>query len=219
MRSSKGAEAFIAAVLEALGRIDVLVNCAAGNFLAPAEFLSVNGFKTVMEIDAVGTFNMSRAAFAALKASRGTVVNISATLHYGASWYQIHASAAKAAVDSITRTLGLEWGPEGIRAVGIAPGPIAGTPGMTKLAPGMEDMVKEMVPLRAMGEKWDIAMAVLFLVSGGAAYITGETLVVDGGTWLNTGLTPPIPKELVTKKSRGVEAKSRKVGTAARSKL
>lgn len=84
----------------------------------------------VMEIDAVGTFTMSKAAFTALKqAGTSIIINISATLHYGATWYQVHASAAKAAVDSITRSLALEWGEYGIRVNGIAPGPIKGTAG------------------------------------------------------------------------------------------
>lgn len=113
-----------------LGRLDIVVNCAAGNFLAAAEQLSANGFKTVMEIDALGTFNMSKAAFAELcKSDAASIVNISATLHYGATWFQVHASAAKAAVDSITRTMALEWGRFGIRVNGVAPGPIAGTAG------------------------------------------------------------------------------------------
>jgi NAD(P)-dependent dehydrogenase (short-subunit alcohol dehydrogenase family) len=83
-----------------------------------------------MEIDAVGTFTMSRAAFPALKAAgSAAIINISATLHYGATWYQVHASAAKAAVDSITRSLALEWGEYGVRVNGVAPGPIKGTAG------------------------------------------------------------------------------------------
>lgn len=89
----------------------------------------------VMEIDAVGTFTMSRAAFEALKQnSESVIINISATLHYGATWYQVHASAAKAAVDSITRSLALEWGEYGIRVNGVAPGPIRGTAGAPQAA-------------------------------------------------------------------------------------
>ena len=218
VRKTDQATAFINAVVQEFGRLDVLVNSAAGNFLCPAEDLSVNGFKTVMEIDAVGVFNMSKAAFEALR-GHGTIVNISATLHYGATWFQVHASAAKAAIDSVTRTLGMEWGSEGIRTVGVAPGPVAGTAGMTKLAPGIgNDMIKKLVPLKRMATKWEIAMSVLFLTTPGAGYITGETLVVDGGAWLNTSLTPPIPKEMVRKASRGIEAKSRKTGLA-KSKL
>jgi peroxisomal 2,4-dienoyl-CoA reductase len=211
VRKNDQALSFINSVVQEFGRLDILVNSAAGNFLCPAEDLSVNGFKTVMEIDAVGVFNMSKAAFNALK-GHGTIINISATLHYGATWFQVHASAAKAAIDSITRTLGMEWGSEGIRTVGVAPGPVAGTAGMTKLAPGMSDAVNKLIPLGRMATKWEIAMSCLFLASHGAGYITGETLVVDGGSWLNTSLTPPIPKEMVRQASRGIEAKSRKTG-------
>ena len=217
VRKPDHAQRFVSSVVQEFGRLDILVNSAAGNFLCPAEDLSVNGFKTVMEIDAVGVFNMSKAAFEALK-GHGTIVNISATLHYGATWFQVHASSAKAAIDSITRTLGMEWGPEGIRTVGVAPGPVAGTAGMTKLAPGMSDEVNKLIPLKRMATKWEIAMSVLFLVSNGAGYITGETLVVDGGSWLNTSLTPPIPKEMIRKASRAIEKKSRNTGLA-RSKL
>ena len=111
----------------------------------------MNGFRTVLDIDAVGTFNCSRAAFPALRRAPGAppatsadaagaepavIINISATLHYGATWFQAHACAAKAAVDALTRALALEWGAEGVRVVGVAPGPIAGTAGMAKLAPG-----------------------------------------------------------------------------------
>lgn len=109
---------------------------------------------------------MSRACFPLLKAARDSaVINISATLHYGATWYQVHASAAKAAVDSITRTLALEWGDSGVRVNGVAPGPIAGTAGLTKLAPGAEQAVVREIPIGRMGQKWDIAMACVYLAS------------------------------------------------------
>jgi peroxisomal 2,4-dienoyl-CoA reductase len=116
------------------GRLDILVNGAAGNFLAQAKEISPKGFATVMAIDTLGTFNMSRAAHELLakkSSDDSIVINISATLHYGATYWQAHASAAKAAVDSLTRSLALEWGDDKIRVVGIAPGPIANTPGTT----------------------------------------------------------------------------------------
>jgi 2,4-dienoyl-CoA reductase [(3E)-enoyl-CoA-producing], peroxisomal len=118
-------ERWAADCVKSFGSLNILVNCAAGNFLATAEELSSGGFRSVMEIDALGTFNMSRAAHDALsKAKNACIINISATLHYGATWWQVHASAAKAAVDSITRTLALEWGSAGIRVNAVAPGPI-----------------------------------------------------------------------------------------------
>lgn len=194
-------------------KIDILVNGAAGNFLSQAKNLKPKGFKTVMEIDAIGTFNMCHASHSYLAQTRGCIVNISATLQYGATWYQSHASAAKSAIDSLTRSLALEWGSDGIRVNGIAPGPIANTPGMAKLAPGIdgeaiEEMVAEGIPLGRMGKGVDIGMAVVFLsceASGG--FITGDTLVVDGAEWLYK--PPMVPKEMVSDLSRNVEKKSR----------
>ena len=146
------------------------------------------------------------------------IVNISATLHYGATWYQAHACAAKAAVDALTRSLALEWGAKGIRVCGVAPGPIAGTAGMTKLAPGeggeggIASRVVREIPIGRMGSKSDIALAVLFLASPAAAFVTGETLVVDGGAWLYR--SPAAPRESVAALAKGVEKSSRAVGTA-----
>ena len=119
----------VAAVVSELGRLDILINGAAGNFICLAENLSPNGFGTVVDIDLKGTFNVSRAALPHLKAQGGSVINISATLPYLGTMGQAHASAAKAGVDSLTRTLAVEWGPYGIRVNGIAPGPIDGTEG------------------------------------------------------------------------------------------
>jgi peroxisomal 2,4-dienoyl-CoA reductase len=104
--------------------LDILVNCAAGNFLAPAEDLSPKGFKTVIEIDTIGSFNASHAAFPYLKESKKSpmIINITALLQTPATYWQVHSSAAKAAVDSLTRSLALEWGEYGIRVCGVAPG-------------------------------------------------------------------------------------------------
>jgi len=214
VRSPESAQSALQTVLQ-LGRgLHILVNCAAGNFLAPAESLKTKGFRTVLDIDTVGTYNMSHTCLPALKESgtRACVINITATLQYGATWWQTHASAAKAAVDSITRSLGLEWGEYGIRVVGVAPGPIAGTAGMAKLAPGVDadGLMKERIPLEKMGTKWDIGMACVFLASEGARFVTGETLVVDGAEWM--WRPPLVPREMVTRASRAVESQSRKTG-------
>ncbi|KAJ8455658.1 hypothetical protein OPV22_028767 [Ensete ventricosum] len=200
------------------GKLDILVNGAAGNFLVSPEDLSPNGFRTVMDIDSVGTFTMCHEALKYLKkggqgegpSTGGLILNISATLHYTAAWYQLHVSAAKAAVDSITRSLALEWGTDyDIRVNGIAPGPIADTPGMRKLAPGeMQSKSREYRPLYKLGERWDIAMAALYLASDAGKYINGTTMVVDGGLWLSH--PRHIGKEEVKKLSKVVEMKSRK---------
>jgi peroxisomal 2,4-dienoyl-CoA reductase len=173
--------------LERFGRLDVVVNGAAGNFLAPAAQLSYNGFRTVIAIDTLGTFNVCRAAFdKALRDGGGSIINISATLHHGATPLQSHAAAAKAAVDSLTRSLALEWGSLGIRVNGIAPGPIADTEGMRRLAPA-EEITKKLeqgIPLRRFGRIDEIAQVAVFLASEASSLVHGTTLVVDGGASL-----------------------------------
>lgn len=188
VRDPKAVEAALDAVTARFGPIDIVVNSAAGNFLAPAAALSPNGFRTVMDIDANGTFNVCRAAFdRSLRDRGGVVLNISATLHYAATPLQIHASAAKAAVDAITRTLAVEWGPLGVRVVGLAPGPIEGTEGMSRLSSDeTRERVISAIPLRRFGRIDEMATAALFLVSEGASYVSGETLVADGAAWLGT---------------------------------
>jgi peroxisomal 2,4-dienoyl-CoA reductase len=205
--------------------LDILVNCAAGNFLTPAEDLSPKGFKTVIEIDTIGTFNCSHAAFPYLKQSQRLpcIINISALLHKPATWYQVHASAAKAAVDSLTRSLALEWGEYGIRVNGIAPGPIAETTGMSKLAGGVkaEEHAKRTIPMQRWGVKQDIALACVYLNSQAANWITGDTLAVDGG---NVLYRPPVAdREVIRQFSRAAEKSSKQVGlpssTQPKSKL
>jgi len=188
VRDPKAVEAALDAVTSRFGPIDTVVNSAAGNFLAPAAALSPNGFRTVMDIDANGTFNVCRAAFdRSLRDRGGVVLNVSATLHYAATPLQIHASAAKAAVDAITRTLAVEWGPLGVRVVGLAPGPIEGTEGMSRLSSDeTRERVIAAIPLRRFGRIDEMAAAALFLVSEGASYVSGETLVADGAAWLGT---------------------------------
>jgi len=176
-------ERLVQGTLDRFGKLDTLINGAAGNFLAPAAGLSPKGFRTVIEIDLLGSFQVARACFDALHASgEGLVVNISATLHYHGTPMQIHASAAKAGVDAMTRNLAVEWGPLGIRSNAIAPGAIDDTEGMRKLAPGglREAFIKH-IPLRRYGKIEEIANMALFLRSRAAAYITGAILVVDGG--------------------------------------
>jgi 2,4-dienoyl-CoA reductase [(3E)-enoyl-CoA-producing], peroxisomal len=177
----------VAATADAFGRLDILVNGAAGNFICLAENLSPNGFGTVVDIDLKGTFNASRAALPHLKARGGCVLNISATLPYLGTMGQSHAAAAKAGVDSLTRTLAVEWGPHGIRVNGIAPGPIAGTEGMRRLSSDASRASAERhCPMGRLGTTDDIAHASLYLCSDAASYVNGVTLVVDGGLWLRS---------------------------------
>jgi len=173
----------VGATVERFGKLDTLVNGAAGNFLAPAAALSPNGFRTVIDIDLNGSFFAARAAFEHLsKSGSALILNISATLHYHGTPLQLHASAAKAGVDAMTKNLAVEWGRFGIRVCGIAPGPIAETEGMKRLAPGeLTQKMTAQIPAGRFGAIDEIAAAAVFLRSPAAAYVTGHTLVVDGG--------------------------------------
>ena len=177
----------VAAAAGELGRLDILVNGAAGNFVCAAENLSPNGFGAVVDIDLKGTFHVSRAVLPYLKRQGGTVLNISATLPYLGTMGQSHAAAAKAGVDSLTRVLACEWGPYRIRVNGIAPGPTEGTEGVRRLttAESREDAVRTN-PLGRMATLDDIASAALYLCSDAASFVNGVTLVVDGGLWLRS---------------------------------
>ena len=185
VRKPADVDAVVARTIETFGRLDILVNGAAGNFVCLAENLSPNGFGTVVDIDLKGTFNVCRAAFAQLKEHRGQILNISATLHYGGTAMQLHVSAAKAGVDALTRNLAVEWGRYGIRVNGIAPGPIEDTEGMKRLVPEpVKEKLRKNIPLGRFGRISDIEKAALFLCSDAASFINGATLVVDGGQWL-----------------------------------
>jgi 2,4-dienoyl-CoA reductase [(3E)-enoyl-CoA-producing], peroxisomal len=185
VRDYDAVENAIKQTVEKFGKIDIVVNGAAGNFLCKAEELSPNGFGTVIDIDTKGTFNVARASFEELKKSQGQILNISATLHYLATPMQIHVSAAKAGVDAMTRNLAVEWGRYGIRVNGIAPGPIEDTEGLKRLLPEpLKEKLMKRIPLQKFGRIRDIENAALFLTSDAASYINGVTLVVDGGQWL-----------------------------------
>ncbi len=183
VRDYPALEQAFAMVAAEWGPLDVLISGAAGNFMAPAEALSANGFKTVVDIDLLGTFNAMRAAFPHLRAPGAAIVNITAPQSWLPTPLQIHVCAAKAGIDQVTRTAAMEWGPRGIRVNAIAPGPIADTEGMRRLAPtaAAEQAWTEGVPLRRWGQKADIAQAAMWLCSEAASYVTGAILPVDGG--------------------------------------
>ncbi|HET6670576.1 MAG TPA: SDR family oxidoreductase [Pyrinomonadaceae bacterium] len=185
VREPEAVASAIATTIEQFGKLDIVVNGAAGNFLCAAEELSPNGFGTVVDIDLKGTFNVCRAAFVELKKNRGQILNISATLHYLGTPMQLHVSAAKAGVDALTRNLAVEWGRHGIRVNAIAPGPIGDTEGMKRLVPEpIKEKLRQRIPLGRFGEIADIEKAAVFLCSDAAGYINGTVLVVDGGHWL-----------------------------------
>jgi peroxisomal 2,4-dienoyl-CoA reductase len=174
------------------GQLDLLVNAAAGNFFCPSADLSPNGFGTVLDIDAKGTWNVCRAAYhAGMRDRGGSILNISATLHYGGTPGQLHVAAAKAAVDALTRTLAVEWGPRAIRVNAIAPGPIGDTEGARRLFPGeAAEQLRNLIPTRRIGTIADIVDLALFVLSNAGANLNGAILVSDGGLSLAGGFGP-----------------------------
>ena len=189
VREFKTLESVMVAVHEARGPIDVLVCGAAGNFPAPAAVMSANGFKAVLEIDVLGTFNAARAAFERLRQPGAVVINISAPQAFIPYPMQSHVCAAKAGVDMLTKTLALEWGPLGARVVSVSPGPIDDSEGMRRLSPTEESRARiaEAMPLRTWGTRDDIADLCLFVASPAGRYITGAVLLCDGGMSLLGG--------------------------------
>ncbi|WP_088282254.1 SDR family oxidoreductase [Ideonella sp. A 288] len=179
-------EALSAAYTQAVARfgpIDVLVSGAAGNFLASALDMSPNAFKTVVDIDLLGSFNVVRLAHAHLRQPGACVIQISASQAFTPTPFQAHVCAAKAGVDMLTQVLALEWGGQGIRINSIVPGPIADTEGLRRLAPGEAALaaMAERVPLKRLGRLEDIARMAMLLASDWGSYITGAVIPVDGG--------------------------------------
>ncbi|HUQ49855.1 MAG TPA: SDR family oxidoreductase [Terriglobales bacterium] len=183
VRDYAALEGVFAKTYDTFGEVDILVCGAAGNFPAAATGMSANGFKAVVEIDLMGTFNSCRAAYQHLRKPGAAIVNISAIQSVIPMPFQSHVCAAKAGVDMITKTLAIEWGPEGVRVNSIAPGPIADTEGMKRLGanPEAEELLTQSVPLKRYGTKDNIADLALFLCTPAAEYINGAVILCDGG--------------------------------------
>ncbi|BBZ74169.1 SDR family oxidoreductase [Mycobacterium paraseoulense] len=185
--------AVVGDVVRTCGRLDIVVNNAAGNFPVPVSGLSTGGFKAVVDIDLVGTFNVSKAAYELwLRDHGGSIVNISAATQYRGMALQAHVVSAKAGVDAFTRACAIEWGPDGVRVNVVAPGAMSGTEGVKRVA-GDDSHRTTQNPLRRPGSTTEVAEAVLFLAGDAASYVTGATLVVDGGGWLTARGVPDLP--------------------------
>jgi len=187
VRDVAAVNAALAAFAEAAGPIDVLVSGAAGNFPVLARDLSPNGFKSVVDIDLMGTFHVMKAGYPLMRRP-GSMINVSAPQASVAMSHQVHVCAAKAGVDMVTRCLAIEWGREGLRVNAVVPGPIDGTEGMARLAPTPEARARmeASVPMKRMGDPGDVAAACLFLGSDAARYVNGVILPADGG-WILGG--------------------------------
>jgi NAD(P)-dependent dehydrogenase (short-subunit alcohol dehydrogenase family) len=172
------------AAAQAFGPIDVLVSGAAGNFLCEAKKMSANGFKAVVDIDLLGTFNAVSGSWRHLRKPGASVINVTAPQAVVPMRYQSHVAAAKAGVDQLTRVLALEWGAEGVRVNAISPGPVSDTEGFRKLmGPDAQsaDMAIADVPLLRLATPSDIANLAMFLASPYASYISGAVISCDGG--------------------------------------
>lgn len=174
---------------QAFGGLDIVIAGQAGNFYAPALGMSAAAFKSVIDIDLQGTFNLYRASFEHLRTPGASLIAITAPEAVKPLPFQSHVCAAKAAVNMLTKCLAIEWGPAGVRVNGISPGPIENTWGMDNVIatmPGVKERITASTPLRRWGTHADIADAALFLASEASSYVTGTILDVDGGIAVNS---------------------------------
>jgi len=203
VRDAEAVEAMVAKVESDHGHIDLLVNNAAGNFVVPAEQLSINGWNSVIGIVLNGTFYCSSAVGKRMieKKNGGAILNVIANYAWTGGAGVIHSASAKAGVLAMTRTLAVEWARHKIRINAIAPGPVD-TPGAAERLfpdPMIMEGIRKTIPLRRFANLEEIANAATYMLSDYASYMTGENLVIDGGQWLSgsdyfTRLKQMVPK-------------------------
>jgi NAD(P)-dependent dehydrogenase (short-subunit alcohol dehydrogenase family) len=184
VRSYEALRSAVEQAHDMFGPLDIVVAGAAGNFVAPAMGMSSNGFRAVIETDLIGTFNTLRATHEFLRKPSALVLAISAVQSSMPTYAQAHVCAAKAGVDMLIRSLAVEWADEGIRCVGIAPGPVADTEGMARLAPeGQASWATLLgsIPSGRAASRQEIADLALFLASESGRYINGVVIPIDGG--------------------------------------
>lgn len=188
VRDSEQVNEMVSQTVDGFGKIDILLNNAAGNFISPTEDLSPNAFKTIVDIVLNGTFNCTQAAGKVMREKEGGVIlNIVTTYAWTGSGYVVPSASAKAGVLAMTRSLAVEWAKYGIRTLAIAPGPFPTKGAWSRLAPpglGIEKKMRNRVPLKRVGEHIELANLASYLVSDQAAYINGEVVTIDGGEWL-----------------------------------
>ncbi|MBC5864462.1 SDR family oxidoreductase [Flavobacterium sp. F-328] len=207
-------------VLKTFGKVDVLLNNAAGNFISPTERLSANAFDTVIDIVLKGTKNCTLAFgkhWIDTKQASATVLNIVTTYAWTGSAYVVPSATAKAGVLAMTRSLAVEWAKYGIRTNAIAPGPFPTKGAWDRLLPGdlaeKFDMAKK-VPLKRVGDHQELANLAAYLVSDFSAYVNGDVITIDGGEWLKGAgqfnLLEAIPEELWDQLEMMIKAKKNK---------
>lgn len=217
VRHYEEVENMLQEVLKAFGKVDVLLNNAAGNFISPTERLSSNAFDTIIDIVLKGTKNCTLAFgkhWIDIKQTSSTILNIVTTYAWTGSAYVVPSATAKAGVLAMTRSLAVEWAKYGIRTNAIAPGPFPTKGAWDRLLPGdlaeKFDMSKK-VPLKRVGDHQELANLAAYLVSDFSAYVNGEVIVIDGGEWLKGAgqfnLLEAIPEELWDKLEMMIKAK------------
>ncbi|MFM9826593.1 SDR family oxidoreductase [Flavobacterium sp.] len=217
VRHYEQVEAMLQEVIKSFGKVDVLLNNAAGNFISPTERLSANAFDTVLDIVLKGSKNCTLAFgkhWIETKQTSATILNIVTTYAFTGSAYVVPSAAAKAGVLAMTRSLAVEWAKYGIRSNAIAPGPFPTKGAWDRLLPGnladKFDMSKK-VPLKRVGNHQELANLAAYLVSDFSAYINGEVIVIDGGEWLQGAgefnMLEAIPEELWDQLEMMIKAK------------
>ncbi|WP_165930105.1 SDR family oxidoreductase [Flavobacterium sandaracinum] len=220
VRHYEEVENMLKEVLKAFGKVDVLLNNAAGNFISPTERLSANAFDTVIDIVLKGTKNCTLAFgkhWIDTKQKSSTILNIVTTYAWTGSAYVVPSATAKAGVLAMTRSLAVEWAKYGIRSNAIAPGPFPTKGAWDRLLPGdlaeKFDMAKK-VPLKRVGDHQELANLAAYLVSDFSAYINGDVITIDGGEWLKGAgqfnLLEAIPEELWDQLEMMIKAKKNK---------
>jgi NAD(P)-dependent dehydrogenase (short-subunit alcohol dehydrogenase family) len=219
VRHYEEVENMLQEVLKAFGKVDILLNNAAGNFISPTERLSSNAFDTIIDIVLKGTKNCTLAFgkhWIDTKQTSSTVLNIVTTYAWTGSAYVVPSATAKAGVLAMTRSLAVEWAKYGIRTNAIAPGPFPTKGAWDRLLPGdlaeKFDMAKK-VPLKRVGDHQELANLAAYLVSDFSAYVNGEVIVIDGGEWLKGAgqfnLLEAIPEELWDQLEMMIKAKKK----------
>ena len=220
VRNYNEVEAMLKATLNEYGKVDGLLNNAAGNFISPTERLSSNAFDTIIDIVLKGTKNCTLAFgkhWIEAKQDKSTVLNIVTTYAWTGSAYVVPSATAKAGVLAMTRSLAVEWAKYGIRFNAIAPGPFPTKGAWDRLLPGdLKDKfdMKKKIPLRRLGEHQELANLAAYLMSDFSAYVNGEVVTIDGGEWLQGAgefnMLEAIPQEMWDVLENMIRAKKNK---------